>query len=443
MKNFKTNTSICITILSILLIILSTSSISLADYVIVKRKAIFKEEPHRSGKLINRPKIGSRFELLQNDKIKGYYFVKDIQTGQEGYLYKTLVSRHHDTDNSSPLGIEKSYPTHELKPSFFNISTPNVYFHFINVGQADATLVEFPCGVILIDAGKGYPSKSKVLTDYLDKFFSDRPKLKNVIDAVYITHNHSDHANRIVDVLKKYKVKRYFDNGEIEEKYQKKAREYIRNNSQQTLVRTILDDEVVLSRTGLTDNEIDPIQCENCDPTIKILSGGFEKTSPYWHVNPNNRSLVIRIDFGETSALFTGDLQTEVIELLTEFYNDDILDIDIYQVGHHGADNGTTLEFVKEMTPELVVFSMGDPNILKGNRSAYGHGHPKIKVIKLLNNFLIDQRFPSITNVAYTKRRTKPKKITINKRMYGTGWDGNIVIKGDLEGHLEVAISLK
>lgn len=422
-------------------IIATLTSTTYADYLIVERPAKFKEEPKGDGRLLFRPEIGSRLDLLQDNKVKGYYFAEHPQTGQRRYIYKTLVSRHRDTADLGALISGLSFPTHSLDASFFEWSTPHVYFHFISVGQGDATLIEFPCGVILIDAGTGFPSDKEALTDYLDSFFSSRPHLEsNVIDAVYITHNHKDHANRIVDVLKKYEVIRYFDNGETSKEYQKKARSYISSQSPQTLARAIMDEDVVATRVGLTDSEIDPLVCDNCDPVITILSGGFDETSHLWsevNDNPNDRSLVNRIDFGETSAIFSGDLQTGMIDILTDFY-DDLLDVDIYQVGHHGADNGTTPEFVQYLTPEIAVFSMGNP----GNRgsSHYGYGHPRISVLKKLRAYMSDLRSPSVSKTAFEKGK-KPKDVLITRRIYATGWEGNIVVKGDLEGHIDVATS--
>jgi competence protein ComEC len=61
---------------------------------------------------------------------------------------------------------------------------------------------------------------------------------------------------------------------------------------------------------GLTDEIIDPVVCAGVNPRIRVLSGE-QKTNPGWPQrefdDENNHSVVIRIDFGEASFLFTGD----------------------------------------------------------------------------------------------------------------------------------------
>ena len=54
--------------------------------------------------------------------------------------------------------------------------------HYINVGQADATLLEFPCGAILIDAGAQDDGHITSLTDYLTDFFQGRTDLNNTLN---------------------------------------------------------------------------------------------------------------------------------------------------------------------------------------------------------------------------------------------------------------------
>jgi competence protein ComEC len=429
--------------LALLLLALISPELALCDYLVVERAARLKAEPRGDGHILSRPQIGSRLELLEDSKTNGYYFAREPSSGKEGYIYKTLVQRYIGSINDDLSLNGQTYATVELNAAFFDYSEPYVYFHFIDVGQGDATLIEFPCGVILIDAGYGNPDKKNNLVNYLKMFFAERPSRTNSIDAVFLTHDHSDHTSRIRETLGNFNVRRYFDNGEQPKtKYQFKARARITRDNLSTKVRAIWDDDVVAAGSGLTDAEIDPFAYPDCDLDVLVLSGGFTKDSPNWTEvldNPNNRSLVVRIDFGETSALFTGDLEEGAIEILTDFYaGTDILDIDLYQAGHHGAKNGTTTELVNSMTPEVAVFSMSRHNY-KGSKSAWKYGHPHEDAIGMLLSGISDLRSPAVRR----KIGRGGKDLywsTIEKRLYGTGWDGTVVVRGDLQGNLEVAV---
>ena len=72
--------------------------------------------------------------------------------------------------------------------------------HFINIGQADATLLEFDCGVVLVDAGAQTFNNAKStakLISYLNDFFDSRDDLSKTIDSILITHNHDDHTESL------------------------------------------------------------------------------------------------------------------------------------------------------------------------------------------------------------------------------------------------------
>jgi len=81
----------------------------------------------------------------------------------------------------------------------------------------------------------------------------------------------------------------------------------------------------------------------------------------------NNDSAVVRLDFGEFSCLFAGDIEREREQELIRIARDK-LDVDVLKVPHHGSSSGTTIAFLRATTPEVAVISCG-----RGNR--YGHPH--------------------------------------------------------------------
>lgn len=319
---------------------------------------------------------------------------------------------------------------------------PEMTAHFINVGQGDSTLVEFPCGAILIDAGAQDDRHVDALIDYLSKFFERRSDLDRTLDLIIITHNHLDHNLALRAVVENFKVKRYIDNGITSGSGHWNA-QWIRGGSHPNVqLREISDEEITSldDYEGLEDGFIDPLNCgEDGDPRIRILSGRLTE-NPGWDdsefANQNNQSLVVRIDFGESSFLFTGDLEEPAIETLVEWYEGtSTLDVDVYQVGHHGSANGTTVNLLDAMTPKAAVISCGKWTF--GRRSGspfttYRYGHPRLNIIEMLSEEIKVARSPKKTvKAAVGPRRFKNHQV--DKAVYATAWDGTVQIKGTLD----------
>jgi len=108
----------------------------------------------------------------------------------------------------------------------------------------------------------------------------------------------------------------------------------------------------------------------------------------------NDYSIVIRLDYGSTSFLFTGDAQaTSEAEMLTAGYN---LKTDVLKVGHHGSYTATSTQFLDTVSPQWAVIEVGWDN-------DYGHPH----------------------------RETLEKLDAAGVKVYRTDLDGTVVIKSD------------
>lgn len=332
--------------------------------------------------------------------------------------------------------------------------------HFIDVGQGDATLIEFDCGAIMVDAGgERWPSEpwekakydgSEKLMKYLDNFFDNRPDLNSQLNSLVLTHPHIDHNLGVKKILDKYPPANIVHNGQRGSSPgsagQSEARYYSRRI-----------DEVkgwyVLQRNttganGQTNDVIDPIDCTAVDPKIEMLWGKVESKEDWLEEefdNDNNHSLVVKVRFGDSSILFTGDLEESekarrgkragIERLVEQFAGTDTLDVDVYQVGHHGSHNGTTKSLMEAMTPEIAVISAG-PACRRGRFSAYSHGHPRLKIIELLQNHVSGTR--SKKRINYFEKQYKPIETEITEAIYSTGWDGNIILEADAHGNWSV-----
>lgn len=317
--------------------------------------------------------------------------------------------------------------------------------HYIDVGQANATLLEFPCGAVLIDAGAQDKGYADTLLVYLDAFFARRTDLSNTISLAVVTHCHKDHNSVLKKIMERYKVLHYVDNG-----YQtgsgRANQVWAQNHS--PVYMWYLNEEVVAKghRKGFTDATIDPLNCAGTDPVITILSSSFEEMPASWSghdfKNGNNHSIVLKVDFGKSSMLFVGDLEEAGIGAVLREYRQfrnpvhgNPLDADVLLVGHHGSYNATTTELLEAVTPSWAVISCGkwDYGLGGGMFNTYSYGHPRIAALDLLSEGIREERDSAVD----IKAAVKAKKFTnyiVTQNIYGTAWDGDILLRLNADG---------
>ena len=322
--------------------------------------------------------------------------------------------------------------------------------HVINVGQGSATLLEFSCGVILVDVGgelNDQFSSRMAIDNYLDDFFARRTDLNLTIDLLILSHPHIDHTRSVSDIEEKYVIKNVITNGQESGSGRWGQIHIHRKVAEAEGTRTTNDDigywesQVTgIPDSGLTNNIIDPVNCPNGDPVITLLWGRVA-SDPGWgndrkgrpnFSDANNHSVLIKVEFGQSSILLTGDLEEEAIESLLEKYQGtDILDVDVYLVGHHGSKNGSTVEMIQAMSPEIAVLSFGDSR-REGMWTAWAHGHPNLSIIEMLQNGVSSTRQPSQVWIANGPKNFFPIQMT--QAVYATGWEGDIILEATLNG---------
>jgi competence protein ComEC len=317
--------------------------------------------------------------------------------------------------------------------------------HFIDVGQGSAALLEFACGAVMIDVGGQGTQDTNNLLAFLRTFFARRTDLNSTLAAILITHNHVDHTRGLVEVAQAFRVNHIIEHG-MRGGSNDPGDRPLRNLAATAGHPPILAvaDSDVTSGAGLTTPEIDPVDCSGTDPEISILSARLAQ-NPGWSAsafrNKNNHSLVIRVDFGRSSFLFTGDLEEPAIETLVDFYSGTpMLDADVYVVGHHGSANGTTWSLLQALEqPEIAILSMGPCTRNQGQFNAFQFGHPRIGIVDMLRGAIIRNRNPA-KRVPIALGVRDFRLVTMRDRIYGTGWDGTISVRATRSGTYRVNV---
>lgn len=400
---------------------------ALADDVVVKRNVTVRQSALRNSPAVTFPAIGTRLELLDDGHRTGNYYHVRLPDGRTGWVYFRYVER------AGPAVPESAQPA-------------AMAVHYFDVDQGNAALVEFPCGDVLIDAGgRGTEAPDHLIAD-LDAFFARRTDLHNTIDAVFITHTHVDHNSNLKRIALRYRVKDYVHNGLTNGSGAANAGwmlSYAPTSTPPIKVEAVQDQQIdAAGKSGVTDAVIDPVACPAIDPRIRVLSGGFA-VNPGWpesaFVNGNNHSLVIRIDFGKSSFLFTGDLELAGIDtLLTRYAGTSMLDTDVWEVSHHGSHNGTTQPLLAAITPQVAIISMG-LWATQAQWTAWAYGHPRRAAVTLLEGSVSGTRSPRSVMVADSAKTFS--SFTVTKAIYATGWDGDVTISADSNGTIGVATS--
>jgi competence protein ComEC len=235
------------------------------------------------------------------------------------------------------------------------IARQNLEVDFFDVGQGDAILIKTPAEQnILIDGG---PNK-KVLSELGKNLaFFDKE-----LDLVILTHPHADHVAGLVEVLRRYQVKKILMTGVVHTSpdYLAFLEEIMRQNIPVEYVN------------GQRDIVLAP------DTILKILYPWADLNGQTVE-NLNNSSIVTKLIYKNNSFLFMGDAE-EIVEkdLLASRID---LKADVLKVGHHGSKYSSSQLFLEKVKPQYAVILVGIKN---------DFGHPHLKTLKLLEQLGIN-----------------------------------------------------
>lgn len=223
--------------------------------------------------------------------------------------------------------------------------------NFIDVGQGDSTLITCKDTAILIDAGES--GEEQTVIDYL------KDKGVTELSLVVATHPHSDHIGGLPGVMESFKIC-------------------------DVLMPEI--PENIIPTTSCYKNLLTAVS-ENAENVISACSGKklvygdvtVEVLAPVRDYEElNNMSVVLKLSYGASSVLLTGDAQNESEkDILASGYD---VSSDLIKLGHHGSRTSSSEKWLKAVSPEYAVISCGAGN---------DYGHPHKQILKRLEKLEI------------------------------------------------------
>jgi competence protein ComEC len=268
--------------------------------------------------------------------------------------------------------------------------------YVLDVGQGDSILIISPEGkTVLVDAGDEKHGKQVV----------EALKAKGVqqLDYFVATHAHPDHIGGAPEVFAAFKVGTVLHNDfpppEVAQanatptpaqggnKKQAKPKPPPQPRGRGGRVVELPTVKAFNAFKGAADQV--GAQFKKAEPEQKIELGGgailtviapqppfFTREQTGRNGNESNaNSIVMRLDYGEFSMLLTGDAEAQTEERLINKELDELRDVDVLKVAHHGSKYATSEEFLKRVKPKAAVISMSEFN---------RYGHPSQDVLNRL-----------------------------------------------------------
>lgn len=211
--------------------------------------------------------------------------------------------------------------------------------HFIDVGQADAALVICDGHYMLIDGGNA--EDSDLVYSYLERHGAKH------LDYMIASHAHEDHIGGLSGALNYATV------------------------DVALCPVTEYSSKVFQNMVKYLGEQGKSITVPEPGDKFQIGSAEVEILGPVKEYDDtNDTSIVLRIDYGDTSFLFTGDMEAGAERDLIDSGAD--LKATVLKAGHHGSSTSTSYHFLREVMPQYTVISVGEGN---------SYGHPSDEVL--------------------------------------------------------------
>jgi competence protein ComEC len=290
--------------------------------------------------------------------------------------------------------------------------------HFYDVGQGLAALVDLPDGRhLLVDAGDSPHRRACDMCPVQDEHLLRRLSIdlrEAPIEALWVTHQHSDHVGGASEVMAAFRVGVYVDNGRDAGK------------AEVRLAHRVAEER------GVATHTVDPEH--RATPIADSKEVRFRAVLPaVWPLacdrNPDECSIGLRIDYCASSILFMGDAEHEEEAVL-----DPGGPVTLLQVADHGSDTSTTPAFLVQVSPKYAVISAGKP----GEGLNRQECDPRAPVVQRLTRVL-GSALPTPLKAFAGERCEHPKSadwidVPASDKLWATERDGDVVLTTSGDG---------
>lgn len=250
---------------------------------------------------------------------------------------------------------------------------------FIDIGKygagdcGECTYIKYGDIDIIVDAGDHFDSTAQAITEAINQRLED-----GVIEYLIATHPDADHIGGMPVIFENYEVETLikFEGDYTSNKYKNMEQAWINEGCEVYQIQSDIIDKNKEDKFIELSNDV-------------FIS--FVDTTYYTCDESNGKSIVFTLDAYGTRVLMTGDADNASGHTdLESKYQDKIGQIDILKVVHHGTTNGTTMEFLNAIKPEVAI-------ICNGNYLGNKHGHPTPTCINNLYNYNANIKVYAIT----------------------------------------------
>jgi len=222
-----------------------------------------------------------------------------------------------------------------LNPSSNEVES-ELKVYFLDVGQADAILIQNNNENMLIDAGNN--EDGKPLVEYFKSLGI------NTFKYIVATHPHEDHIGGLDNIINEFQIKTIYMPDAI------------------TTTKTFTEVLDAIENKSLTYNVPKINETFSLgEATFKVIYTGTDTS------DLNNTSIILKLEFGNTTFLLTGDATSETEKLILK----QDIKADVLKLGHHGSRYSSSNKFLDRVSPKQAIISVGKDN-------SYEHPHKEV-----------------------------------------------------------------